>query len=512
MDVTHVNNPSIIRRNKKLVAINSAIEVDLTGQVCADSIGTYQYSGIGGQMDFIRGAALSEGGKPIIALTSRTKKGVPRIVPYLKEGAGVVTTRGHIHYVVTEYGVAYLYGKNMRQRAKLLIDIAHPDEINTKLEQIDKFYILIKQLNNNAMLEALVANDKKVKIKDENNAQRKFRFEENVESIQGSLVSLLNELESNIYDEDKLKQFINIMRYSNGAPTLDKLTGSSATSSNIISQFRTTLGIIASEIIYSYETSFRNEVLDVYNYLGADISGLEVEVFDKLNEKGEVTSLLMQRMETALLKLLTNMYKDFGTSLSQAKANYAAGRAERNPIIKQTVQKPNNFKTFIISQKILLDLYEILTYIDAQKYIAGLLRFPPSKLSGDLTKMRYIISRLGLSSNPVFIIDQFSRSVILSSPDVLSLTGTPIFNRITNDQMKAICKIDYNKDLWNSKDYDEFIVHCFQGISRSGAVGEFMNELFGEEWREFKLRNMNVNSNPYILEKLQQIHSKQIIK
>lgn len=134
MDVTHVNNPSIIRRNKKLVAINSAIEVDLTGQVCADSIGTYQYSGIGGQMDFIRGAALSEGGKPIIALTSRTKKGVPRIVPYLKEGAGVVTTRGHIHYVVTEYGVAYLYGKNMRQRAKLLIDIAHPDD----REMLDK--------------------------------------------------------------------------------------------------------------------------------------------------------------------------------------------------------------------------------------------------------------------------------------------------------------------------------------------------------------------------------------
>ena len=135
MDVTHANNPSIIRRNKKLVAINSAIEVDLTGQVCADSIGTYQYSGIGGQMDFIRGAALSEGGKPIIALTSRTKKGIPRIVPYLKEGAGVVTTRGHIHYVVTEYGVAYLYGKNMRQRAKLLIDIAHPDD----REMLDKF-------------------------------------------------------------------------------------------------------------------------------------------------------------------------------------------------------------------------------------------------------------------------------------------------------------------------------------------------------------------------------------
>lgn len=128
LDIQTVNNPMNIMKNKKMTAINSAIEIDITGQVCADSIGSIQYSGIGGQMDFMRGAALSEGGKPIIALTSRTKKGVPRIVPFLKEGAGVVTTRGHMHYVVTEYGVAYLYGKNLRQRAKELINIAHPDD------------------------------------------------------------------------------------------------------------------------------------------------------------------------------------------------------------------------------------------------------------------------------------------------------------------------------------------------------------------------------------------------
>jgi acyl-CoA hydrolase len=128
LDIDYVNNPHVIRRNPNMVAINSAIEVDLTGQVCSDSIGSLQYSGIGGQMDFMRGAALSEGGKPIIALTSRTHKGVPRIVPHLKDFAGVVTTRGHIHYVVTEYGVAYLYGKNLRQRAKALIDISHPDD------------------------------------------------------------------------------------------------------------------------------------------------------------------------------------------------------------------------------------------------------------------------------------------------------------------------------------------------------------------------------------------------
>lgn len=128
LDIDYVNDPHVIRRNDKMISINSAIEIDITGQGCADSIGTYQYSGVGGQMDFMRGAALSNGGKPIIAIPSRTNKGVARIVPTLKPGAGVVTTRAHMHYVVTEYGVAYLFGKNLRQRAKALINIAHPDD------------------------------------------------------------------------------------------------------------------------------------------------------------------------------------------------------------------------------------------------------------------------------------------------------------------------------------------------------------------------------------------------
>ncbi|HJV19227.1 MAG TPA: acetyl-CoA hydrolase/transferase C-terminal domain-containing protein [Sediminibacterium sp.] len=127
MDINYVNDPRILSLNPKVTAINSAIEVDLTGQVCSDSIGTYQYSGIGGQMDFIRGAALSEGGKPIIAIPSVTNKGLSRIVPYLKQGAGVVTTRGHIHWVVTEYGAVNLFGMNMEQRAKALIQLAHPN-------------------------------------------------------------------------------------------------------------------------------------------------------------------------------------------------------------------------------------------------------------------------------------------------------------------------------------------------------------------------------------------------
>ena len=121
----------MIRRNPKVTAINSAIEIDLTGQVCADSLGTRLFSGVGGQMDFIRGASLSEGGKPIIALPSVTSKGISRIAPMLNSGAGVVTTRAHVHYVATEWGVADLYARNLRQRARALIEIAHPDHRET---------------------------------------------------------------------------------------------------------------------------------------------------------------------------------------------------------------------------------------------------------------------------------------------------------------------------------------------------------------------------------------------
>ncbi len=126
-DIAYVNDTAIIRRQPKMTAINSAIEVDLTGQIVADSIGTRIYSGIGGQMDFMHGAALSEGGKPIIAMASTTARGESRIVSMIKPGGGVVTTRGHAQYVVTEYGVAYLYGKSLRERTKELVAIAHPD-------------------------------------------------------------------------------------------------------------------------------------------------------------------------------------------------------------------------------------------------------------------------------------------------------------------------------------------------------------------------------------------------
>ncbi|MUP44567.1 acetyl-CoA hydrolase/transferase family protein [Gramella sp. BOM4] len=134
-EAAYTNDTAIIRQNPKVTAINSAIEIDLTGQVCADTIGKIQYSGVGGQMDFIRGAALSEGGKAIIAMPSTTSKGISKIVPYLKEGAGVTTTRAHVHYIATEYGVVDLFGKNLKQRAEALISIAHPDHRESLSEQ-----------------------------------------------------------------------------------------------------------------------------------------------------------------------------------------------------------------------------------------------------------------------------------------------------------------------------------------------------------------------------------------
>jgi acyl-CoA hydrolase len=142
MDVGYVNDTKVIRRNPKVTAINSAIEIDIFGQVCADSIGTKHYSGIGGQMDFIRGATLSEGGKAILALPSQTHKGISRIVAMLKPGAPVVTTRAHVQYIVTEYGIAYLYAKNLKERAKSMINIAHPDDREMLAEAVFEMYNL----------------------------------------------------------------------------------------------------------------------------------------------------------------------------------------------------------------------------------------------------------------------------------------------------------------------------------------------------------------------------------
>ena len=127
MDVAYTNDPKIISKNPKMTAINSALQVDITGQVCADSIGTKFYSGVGGQIDFIYGASQSKGGKSIIAMPSVTNKGVSKIAPVLEPGAGVVTTRAHMHYLVTEYGAVDLYGKTLQERAKAIINIAHPD-------------------------------------------------------------------------------------------------------------------------------------------------------------------------------------------------------------------------------------------------------------------------------------------------------------------------------------------------------------------------------------------------
>jgi len=137
----YVNDPFVISRNHRMVAINSAIEIDLTGQICADSIGTKLYSGVGGQLDFIYGASRSKGGVPIIALPS-TAKDLSRIVPTLKTGAGVVTTRNHVRYVVTEYGVADLYGKTIRERAQALINVSHPDFKKELIEQARELHYI----------------------------------------------------------------------------------------------------------------------------------------------------------------------------------------------------------------------------------------------------------------------------------------------------------------------------------------------------------------------------------
>jgi acyl-CoA hydrolase len=152
MDVAHTNNVHIVRQNDKVTAINSALAVDLTGQVCADSIGTIHYSGVGGQIDFIRGAGHSKGGKPIIALPSVTAKGVSKISPILIPGSGVVSTRANMHWVVTEYGAVNLYGKTLQERARLLTSIAHPEHREAldkaAFERFGSHYHFVQQQQN----------------------------------------------------------------------------------------------------------------------------------------------------------------------------------------------------------------------------------------------------------------------------------------------------------------------------------------------------------------------------
>ena len=143
-EIAYTNDPRIISQNPGVVSINSATEIDLTGQVCADSIGTRIYSGAGGQLDFVRGAKLSKGGKSIIAMASRTAKGQPKLVPILKPGAGVVTPRADVQWVVTEYGAVNLYGKSLQERARLLISVAHPaDRELLSRAAFDRFHVLI---------------------------------------------------------------------------------------------------------------------------------------------------------------------------------------------------------------------------------------------------------------------------------------------------------------------------------------------------------------------------------
>ncbi len=152
MDVSHTNNVAVIRKLDQVTAINAALAIDLTGQVCADSIGIKHYSGVGGQIDFIRGAGYSKNGRPIIAMPSVTEKGLSKISPTLIEGSGVVSTRANIHWVVTEQGVVNLYGKTMQERAKLLISIAHPDHREmldrAAFERFGPHYNFVRRENN----------------------------------------------------------------------------------------------------------------------------------------------------------------------------------------------------------------------------------------------------------------------------------------------------------------------------------------------------------------------------
>jgi len=309
-------------------------------------------------------------------------------------------------------------------------------------DQINSLYTLINKAQQNKMLDSIV--NKRETSPDKTKASfAQFRFEENIGAIQGSLIFLLNELELKIYDKVMLQKIF----------TAFGSKGNDSDRDAVLADFESTFASITSEIIASFVSSYEQEIINLYSYQGLQVSVEEMNLISNLKESSEkdVQNIINDKLKKSMYKLLLNATRDFGTVNANATFKYAEHRVEKNPIIKSTINKSNNFKTFVVSKKILLDLYEILLQIDSQKYLAGLLAYPPSKVMGDLARMKIMITRLGLSHNPVFVYDEQDGSVLLSSPDILSLTGTPIYNKITGAQMQAVCKLDLNTQLWSDQ-------------------------------------------------------------
>ena len=296
----------------------------------------------------------------------------------------------------------------------------------------------IDRLNDMKMFE-MINNNGKAKADETKKQQLQSNLTFNIGSIQGSLTSILQQFEMYVNDKEILQSILN---------------EDQSKTNNVNDKFKdlnVSLNLLISDIIESFKQSAEVYFIEKLTSKHEFNNDSEItEVIDAyLNDK-RIQNKLLDRVTKIVYNLFSKIKKDFGGKAMEQIATYNKNRFLNAPIIRKTISNSNNFKTFILSEEVLLNLYDILHHLDSQKYIAGLLAYPPSKISGNLLRMQYLIKRLGLNNNPVYII-QGSNTVILSSPDMLSLTSEAIFSKISFTELKEICQVDYKRDLWDNK-------------------------------------------------------------
>lgn len=275
----------------------------------------------------------------------------------------------------------------------------------------------------------------------------------NTDLIQSELVGMLHSIEGDLYKNDILQDLINVVGNSHQF-SMDELYNTI-----IVKNLKFSIEQLTMSLVKAISSTSTNEFMKTSEI--KDFSNIQ-KVVDKLNIalEGEINSTIKSNIMT----FFTKLGREYGDYRLLNAQKYAELRAEKNPVIRKSVAKENNFKTFIISEKVLVSLYEMMTFTDTQKYLAGLLAYPPSKIHNELNQIKYVLNRLGLEENPIFIVG--ANSIILSSPDFLSLTGSNVFSKISIPQLKDICKIDYNRSLWNNN-------QMFKKVNEQIQMGNF---------------------------------------
>ncbi len=313
---------------------------------------------------------------------------------------------------------------------KKLMDM---DDRIRKAEQLDQYNYATKGYNNE---NASIANDIKSDLK------------YNISNVKNELTSILKDVEAMIYNKDALQLIMDNFAKTTDRSSQDELIANFLNKNTYTTSLKLHIQQLAIEVVDSMKDQFIEVELNYFDENDNKREATLEKAFDNIMAR-ELETKITTILNKEVLTLFNRIAQNFGNGVLYEAQKYADLRTENNPIIRKTVGKANNFKSYILKDDLLIALYDILHHVDNQKFIAGLIAYPPSGISNDLNKIKYVINRLGLDNNPVFVIGH--SNVILSSPDFLSMTGTPITSKISFSKMFEICNINYDGELYSAK-------------------------------------------------------------